>query len=121
MANILFIDDEPDIVYLIKKVLEKAGHTVDVAYNGEDGMKKAREEKPDLVLLDIMMPDVSGWDVSRTLKTSNDTQDIPIVMLTVRTSQDSVRKSIGYAFADAHIGKPASGKEIVETIAPLLG
>jgi len=116
MAKILLVDDEPDIVYLVGKILRKAGHKVVEAYSGKEALEKAAAEKPDIVLLDIMMPDINGWEVSRILKTKAETKDIPIIMLTVRTSKDSERKSFEYAYADLHIGKPASGKEILKAI-----
>jgi CheY-like chemotaxis protein len=120
MSKILLVDDEPDIVYLIKKILEKNGHDVLVAYNGEGALEKSKQEKPNLIILDIMMAEPDGWEVSRTLKLGEETKDIPIVMLTVRTSNDSVEKSLMYAHADAHIGKPASGEEILGTINSIL-
>jgi CheY-like chemotaxis protein len=93
MAKIMLVDDEPDIVFLIKRILEKGGHEVVEAYNGVEALKGTKEENPDLLLRDIMMPGINGWEVSRILKTKKDTRDIPIVMLTVRTSEDSVKKS----------------------------
>jgi CheY-like chemotaxis protein len=86
----------------------------------KEALKKIKVEKPNLVLLDIMMPDINGWDVSRTLKSREETKDIPIIMLTVRTSRDSVQKSFEYAMVDAHLGKPASGKEILRVIKSFL-
>jgi DNA-binding response OmpR family regulator len=67
-----------------------------------------------------MMPDLSGWDVSVDLKSNEETKDVPIAMLTVRTSKDSVEKSFSYGLADAHIAKPAKSREILETIDTLL-
>ncbi len=116
MARILLVDDEQDIVFLVKKILEKGGHEVIEAYSGKDALKMIKKDRPDLILLDIMMPDISGWDVSKKVKTEDDTRDIPVVMLTVRTSDDSVKKSFEYSYVDAHIGKPASGNEILKVI-----
>lgn len=116
MVKILLVDDEPDIVYLVKKILQKSGHHVIEAYSGEEALELANKSRPDLVLLDIMMPDLNGWEVSRSLKMNKDTKNLPIIMLTVRTSSDSVEKSFKYAKADAHVGKPASSKEIINTI-----
>lgn len=119
-SKILLVDDEPDIIYLVKRFLERAGYSVVEAYGGRDALKKTEMEKPDLVLMDVMMPDLDGWEVSRSLKSSEDTRDIPIVMLTVRTSHDSRQKSKEYAHADEHLGKPASGKEILSLIDSVL-
>ncbi len=120
MEKILFADDEPDIVYLFRRFLEKGGFEVVEAYGGEEALKKTRSENPDLVILDVMMPDLDGWDVSRKIKTEEDTKHIPVVMLTVRTSFGSRRKSFEYGFADAHIGKPVNGKDVVKVIKGIL-
>jgi CheY-like chemotaxis protein len=119
-AKILLVDDEPDIVYLVRRFLEIGGYTVVEAYGGREALEKTEKENPDLVLMDVMMPDLDGWEVSRSLKSSEDTRHIPIVMLTVRTSHDSRQKSNEYAFADAHLGKPASGKNILSTVDTVL-
>jgi CheY-like chemotaxis protein len=121
MAKILLVDDEPDIVYLFTRLLEKQGHKVVGAYGGNEALKKTESVNPDIVLMDIMMPDLDGWKVSRKLKSDSQTQDIPIIMVSVRTSQDSVEKSIDFAHADAHLAKPASGKDIIKTINSFLG
>jgi CheY-like chemotaxis protein len=119
-SKILLVDDEPDIIYLVRRFLERGGYTVVEAFGGREALKQIEKENPDLVLLDVMMPDLDGWEVSRSLKSSEDNQHIPIVMLTVRTSHDSRQKSKEYAFADAHLGKPASGKAILRTIDSVL-
>jgi len=119
-SKILLVDDEPDIIYLVRRFLEREGYNVVEAYGGRDALRKTVEEQPDLILLDVMMPDLDGWDVSRTLKTECETQHIPIVMLTVRASFDSRQKSFEYAYADAHLGKPASGKDIVSAVGSAL-
>jgi CheY-like chemotaxis protein len=116
MTKIMLVDDEPDVIYLIKKLLKREGYDVVEVYNGKDCLERAAEEKPDLLLLDIMMPGIDGWEVSRTLKTKEETKDIPIVMLTVRVSEDSVEKSFEYAYADAHLGKPINTEKMLNTI-----
>ena|SRR3990172_2703990 len=120
MVKILLVDDEPDIVYLLKRILQKEGHEVVEAYGGKEALSKTESEHPDIVLLDIMMADFNGWEVSRSLKSREETKNIPIVMLTVRTSEDSVKKSLEYAHADAHLGKPASGRDILGVIDSVL-
>jgi two-component system sensor histidine kinase/response regulator len=91
------VDDEPDILYLIKRIIEKQGYEVLTAENGRTCLEKAKKHKPDLVLLDIMMPDLSGWDVSVDLKSNDESKDVPVV-----------------------ISKPAKSREILETINTLL-
>jgi twitching motility two-component system response regulator PilG len=120
MARILVVDDEPEIVVLTEKILEKEGHEVISTRNGLEFMEILKSNKPDLILLDIMMPEVNGWEVCRKIKSNVETRDIPVVMFTVRTSEDSVEKSFEYAHADAQIGKPFKAEEIIETIERLV-
>jgi twitching motility two-component system response regulator PilH len=120
MAKILLIDDEPDIVYLVKKVLEKGGHQVEEAYTGAEGIIKAETENPTLIVLDILMPDINGWDVAKTLKSQDKTKNTPIIMLSVKNSHDSVQKSFQYSGANAHLGKPSKGIEILSAIDKVL-
>lgn len=116
MTKIMFVDDEPDVIYLVKKILEKEGYEVVEVYTGKECLERVEEEAPDLILLDIMMAGIDGWEVSRTLKSQEETKDIPIVMLTVRTSEDSEEKSFEYAHADAHLGKPINTVKMLNTI-----
>ena len=80
--SILIIDDEPDIVRLLEKWLNVAGRKTAAAFSGEEGIKHAREDGPDLILLDIMLPDIGGVDVARTLQNDPATASIPIVFMT---------------------------------------
>jgi CheY-like chemotaxis protein len=116
MTKIMLVDDEPDVVFLIKKILVKAGYEVEEVYTGKDCLGRVEKEKPDLILLDIMMPGLDGWEVSKTLKSKKETKDIPIVMLTVRVSEDSVEKTFKFAHADGHIGKPIITEKMLQTI-----
>lgn len=120
MSDILVVDDEPEIVYLVKMMLEQRGHRVAEAGNGEECLKHLEKGKPDLIVLDVMMPGLKGWDVCKKIKGSKETKDIPVVMLTVRTSEDSVKKSYEYAHCDAHINKPFEMKELLDTVDALL-
>src|SRR3972149_9809453 len=116
MTRIMIVDDEPDIVYLVKKMLEKEGYEVEAVYNGSECLGKVRDLKPDLIILDIMMPGIDGWEVAYTLRNWKETKHIPIIMLTVRVSEDSREKSFTYARADAHLGKPITAENLLNTI-----
>jgi CheY-like chemotaxis protein len=120
MANILVVDDEPEIVVLTKIMLEKEGHVVTVARDSKECFKRLKEKKPDIILLDIMMPGDDGWDACKKIKEDRETSDIPVAMFTVRTSDDSVERSYGYAHADAHINKPFDRKELLKIVKNLL-
>lgn len=82
MSKILIIDDDADIVEAMRVVLEKRGHKVEIAAEGNEGLTKARAGKPDVIILDVMMPGLDGFEVARELKSDNQTKNIAILMLT---------------------------------------
>src|SRR5438105_13404911 len=95
MATVLAVDDHPDILELIRVNLELAGHRVVVARSGPEGLRLACHERPDLVLLDVMMPGMDGWTVLEHLKSEPAVADVPVVLLTARTADtDRVRGGI---------------------------
>ncbi len=117
--KILVIDDEVDLVDTITFRLEAAGYSVISANNGQEGLKKARDEKPDLILLDVMMPNLDGYQVCRMLKFDARFEDIPIIMLTAR-GQDK-DKAIGEDVgADVYLTKPFNGKDLLAKIDKML-
>ncbi|MFQ5800752.1 MAG: response regulator, partial [Candidatus Hydrothermarchaeales archaeon] len=83
MTSVLLVDDEPDFLVVMDKLLKRQGYEVSEAINGKGALKKAREERPDVMLLDVMMPDIEGWEVCKMLKKDPKTRDLPIIMLTV--------------------------------------
>ncbi|MEN6302616.1 MAG: response regulator [Armatimonadia bacterium] len=92
MAKILFVDDERDLVQCAKVFFEASGYEFVGAYDGMQAIEKVKEERPDLVCLDVSMPRLTGWDVLRTLQDDPETADIPVIMLTARTQdQDKAR------------------------------
>jgi CheY-like chemotaxis protein len=120
MTRVLIVDDEPDILFLAKMMLEGDGHDVTLAKSSKECFEKLKEKRPDLILLDIMMPGGDdGWKTCREIKESEKTQDIPLAMFTVRSSDDSVEKSYSCG-ADAHIKKPFYKKELLETVENLV-
>jgi len=115
MKKILIIDDYPDNVFLLQSRLENEGFEVIKAYQGETGIQKAVEEKPDLILLDIMMPDMSGFDVCKTLTAHQATKLIPIILLTALTEADSIKEGL-LAGAFDYIKKPFNRIELIARI-----
>ena len=93
MKKILIVDDEQDIVESLKFVLEVSGYVCYTAFNGEDGLRLAKEIMPDLIILDVMMPKINGYKISRLLKYDNKYKDIPIIMVTARSQLED--KAIG--------------------------
>ena len=116
MATILLVDDEPKITSLTRRVLEKEGHRVLEAADGDSCLKTLETTLPDLILLDVMMPGEDGWEVCRKIKGDNRTKSIPVVMFTVRSSADSMDKSLTYAGANAQLNKPFRISELLEVI-----
>ena len=113
--KVLIVDDEQDIVESLKFVLEVAGFECHCAYNGEDGLNMAKEIFPDLIILDVMMPKINGFKISRLLKYDNKYKDIPILMVTARSQQDD--KLIGEETGvDEYITKPFELDEIVKKV-----
>jgi DNA-binding response OmpR family regulator len=113
MSNILIVEDEPDMVLGLRDNFELEGYKVSVARDGEEGLKKALDEKPDLVVLDLMLPKMSGLDVCRNLRRSSFTA--PILMLTARGQE--LDKVLGLEVgADDYITKPFSLNELLARV-----
>jgi two-component system, OmpR family, phosphate regulon response regulator PhoB len=109
--RILVVDDEPDITALVAYHLAKAGYRVSTAATGPDALKAAREERPDIVILDLMLPGVSGYDVLAELRRREETRDVGVILLTARREEaDRIRGlSLG---ADDYLTKPFSPQEL---------
>jgi DNA-binding response OmpR family regulator len=114
--KILVVDDEKRIVEIVQAYLERDGYDVAVAYDGKAALELARKEHPDLVVLDLMLPEVSGWDVCRALRKES---DVPIIMLTAR--DDTTDKVVGLELgADDYVTKPFDPKELVSRVSAVL-
>ncbi len=113
--KILIVDDEVDLVETVRFRLEKEGYTVLVSQDGEDALNRARNESPDLILLDIMLPKLDGYKVSRLLKFDETYKHIPILMLTAKSQEKD--KIIGMETgADEYITKPFEMDELMEKV-----
>lgn len=122
--RILVVDDEPDFALLVQGNLQREGFDVDVAYNGVEGLEKAKQNPPDAIVLDVMMPEKDGYEVCAELKKDERFADIAILMLTaVADHVTSTRYSHfdGMSMeADDYLAKPASAEEITDSIKSLL-
>jgi two-component system alkaline phosphatase synthesis response regulator PhoP len=122
--RILVVDDEPDFALLVQGNLQKEGFDVDVAYNGVEGLEKVKQNPPDAIVLDVMMPEKDGYEVCAELKKDDRYADIAILMLTaVADHVTSTRYSHfdGMSMeADDYLPKPASAEEITDSIKSLL-
>jgi len=117
--RVLVVDDEPDLVRILEFGLKAAGYAVDTASDGQDGLKKARELKPDIILLDLMLPKLDGYKVCRLLKFDERYKHIPIVILSARTQEgdQTLAHEMG---ANRFLTKPYEFAEILDHIQALL-
>jgi len=118
--TILIADDEPNIVISLEFLLEQGGYRVLVAQDGQQAMEAIEREVPDLVLLDIMLPRLSGYDVCQRIRQNPAWAHIKIVMLTARGREVEVAKGLAVG-ADAYITKPFSTRELLDKIRDQLG
>lgn len=119
MAKILIVDDEPDIVELVSYNLEREGFATVKAHDGEAALRKVRIEKPDLLILDLMLPGIGGLDICKTIRANPEISSLPIIMLTAKT--DEVDKILGLEIgADDYMTKPFSVKELVARVRTIL-
>jgi len=119
MDRILVVDDDRDIVRLVRSYLEKAGYEILTAYDGETALQLLRVEKPQLLILDLMLPDRDGWDVARLVRSDSQISSTPIIMLTARVEDND--KIVGLEIgADDYITKPFNPREVVARVRALL-
>ena len=117
--KVLIVDDEPNIVAALEFLLEKNGYQVQVAADGEEALARLDDYSPDLVLLDVMVPKVSGYEVCQRMRAQPKWRDIKIVMLSARGREVEVEKGMSLG-ADLYVTKPFSSAELVATIGGLL-
>lgn len=116
---IMVVDDEEDVVELVKRILESESYQVATAYNGDSARALLKRTKPDLIFLDILMPNIDGYTICSETKLGNKTKDIPVIMLTGLGYE--INKELAKASgADGYITKPFSSKDLLDTIAKFL-
>ena len=113
MKNLLVIDDDPLAIKLVRDVAAAAGYDVSTALNGRDGLEMAARQKPDIILLDIMMPEMDGYKVANSLHTNVRTANIPIIMLTAVGYQLNKQLAINMGAAD-YVTKPFNIRELLD-------
>lgn len=117
--RILIVDDEPNIVVSLEFLMKREGFEVAVAVDGEAALHAMEAVKPDLVLLDIMLPKMNGFEVCQTIRTRPEWQSVKIVMLTAKGRDTEVAKGTALG-ADAYMTKPFSTKDLIEQVRQLL-
>ena len=114
--RVLCIEDEPEMIDLIRLILKRKGFEVMGAVGGQEGLDTVRREKPDLVLLDLMMPDVDGWEVYRQMKADDELKSIPVVVVTAKAQ--SIDKVLGLHIAkvDDYVTKPFGPTDLLDSV-----
>jgi len=118
--KILIADDEPNIVVSLEFLMKQKGHAVRVASTGEEALNAVRDFVPDLILLDVMMPQMSGYDLCQRVRENPDWQGIKIIMLSAKGRDVEVTKGMAVG-ADAYVTKPFSTKDLIARVQQLLG
>ena len=113
--KILAVDDEKHIVRLVQVNLERAGYEVVTAFDGKEALDKVRDENPDLVVLDVMMPYMDGFEVLQTLRRNPETRDIPVIMLTAKAQDQDVFKG-WQSGVDCYLTKPFNPMELLSFV-----
>ena len=116
---ILIIDDEPKNIILLRDLLQVIGYSTNEATNGKQGVELAKTSKPDLILIDIQMPEMDGLEATRILKTDATTRDIPVLALTSYAMKGD-KERILEAGCDGYLAKPLDIKELLKTVAEYL-
>lgn len=113
--KILVIDDEPEVAALLKHYLERCGYGVITAKDGPEGFEKACSQKPDLILLDIIMPGIDGFTVLRQLRAEDSTSKLPVILLTAKSGTDNIFEAEKYGATD-YVIKPVKLSELLRLI-----
>jgi len=120
MALVLIVDDSPTEVRAYQQMLEKHGHEVESATDGETSIRKAREVKPDLILMDVVMPGMNGFQATRSLAKDPDTADIPIVIITNKDQETDKVWGMRQGARD-YLVKPVKENDLIRRITDVLG
>ncbi len=120
VKSILCIEDEPEMIDLIRLILTRRGFEVRGANGGKEGLEAIRAKRPDLILLDLMMPDMDGWEVYQQMKANEQMRDIPVIVVTAKAQ--SIDKVLGLHIAkvDDYIAKPFSPQELMSSVEKVL-
>lgn len=119
-TKVVVVEDDPEMINLVKLILKKEGFDVTGAMGGRDGLEAIEQGNPDLVLLDLMMPDIDGWEVYQAMKANDTMKNIPVIIITAKAQ--SIDKVLGLHIAkvDDYITKPFSPGELVASVRKVL-
>lgn len=120
MAHVLIVDDSPTEIHVLKTALEKNGHQVSTASSGEEGVDVAKSIKPDLVLMDVVMPGLNGFQATRQLATADETSSIPVIMVTTKDQETDKVWAMRQGAKD-YLVKPVKEKDLMAVVTSCLG
>jgi len=118
--RILCIEDEPEMIDLIRLILQRRGFDIQGATGGQEGLRKVREWLPNLVLLDLMMPDMDGWEVYQQMKAEEKTRSIPVIVVTAKAQNIDKVLGLHIAKVDDYIAKPFSPQDLIASVEKVL-
>lgn len=118
--KVVYIEDEPEMIDLVTVILNRGGFDVKGAYGGRQGLDLVLSEHPDLILLDLMMPDVDGWEVYKQIKSTEATKDIPIIVITAKAQTIDRVLGLHIAKVDDYICKPFHPQDLVDSVIRIL-
>jgi twitching motility two-component system response regulator PilH len=119
MAQILIVDDSPTEIHVLTTILEKHGHTIITASDGEDGVVRARADKPDLILMDVVMPGMNGFQATRQLSKDPDTAQIPIIIVTTKDQETDRVWGLRQGAKD-YLTKPVDEEALMKKVSTLM-
>ena len=120
IKNILCIEDEPEMIDLIRLILNRHGFDVQGANGGREGLEKVKKNPPDLILLDLMMPDIDGWEVYQQIKADEKTKHIPVIVVTAKAQNIDKVLGLHIAKVDDYISKPFSPNALLQSVQNVL-
>ena len=118
--KIVYIEDDLEMTYLMKMILERRGYEIISTNNGLEGFDLVISENPDIILLDLMMPDIDGWDIYHQLKSSDQTEKIPVVVISAKAQPIDKVLGLQVAKVNNYIAKPFKPQELIEVIENIL-
>jgi twitching motility two-component system response regulator PilH len=118
-GTILVVDDSPTEIHIFKKILEKQGYKIIVAKDGQEGVDMAKQTRPDIILMDVVMPVLNGFQATRQLKKNEDTADIPVIMVTTKDQKTDINWGMRQG-ANEYLVKPVAPAELLHKIRTLL-
>jgi DNA-binding response OmpR family regulator len=120
VKRIICIEDEPEMIDLIQLILSRRGFEVVGAAGGKEGLQAVRDTHPDLVLLDLMMPDMDGWEVYQQMKAEESTRNIPVIVVTAKAQNIDKVLGLHIAKVDDYIAKPFGPQELIDSVEKIL-